>query len=61
MIVIVGVNGSGKFMIMDCFVFYIGLLSCVVLVGVGGFFYYDYVYLFESVKDLIWVYEGCCY
>ena len=26
--------------------------------GLGGFSYYDHVYLPESMKDLIWAHEG---
>lgn len=58
LIAIAGKNGRGKTTIMDNMHPYPVMPSHAGADGLGGFSYYDHVFLPESVKDFIWEHEG---
>lgn len=61
LIAIAGPNGSGKTTVMDNLTPYNLLASRAAVGALGGFSYYDHVYLPESMKDLVWAHEGRSY
>jgi exonuclease SbcC len=61
LIAIAGPNGSGKTTVMDNLTPYNLLASRAAVGTLGGFSYYDHVYLPESMKDLVWAHEGRSY
>ncbi len=58
LVAIVGRNGRGKTTIMDNMTPFPIMPSRAGADGLGGFSYYDHVYLPESVKDLVWEHGG---
>lgn len=58
LVAIVGRNGRGKTTLMDNMTPFPIMPSRAGADGLGGFSYYDHVYLPESVKDLVWEHGG---
>lgn len=61
LIAIAGPNGSGKTTVMDNLTPYNLLASRAAGGALGGFSFYDHVYLPESMKDLVWAHEDRSY
>lgn len=61
LVAIVGSNGRGKTTLMDSLHPYLVMPSRLPGTSIGGFSYYDHVYLAESEKELIWAHEGRSY
>lgn len=61
LIAIAGANGRGKTTVMDNMHPYLTMPSRAAVAGLGGFSYYDHVYLPENEKDLTWAHEGRSY
>lgn len=58
LIAFVGRNGRGKTTVMDNMTPYPLMPSCAGVDTLGGFAYYEHVYLPENIKDLIWENAG---
>ena len=61
LVAIVGDNGRGKSTVLDNMHPYLTMPSRVAGAGVGGFSYYDHVFLPVSEKELVWAQEGRSY
>lgn len=61
LIAIVGKNGRGKTTVMDNMTPYPVMPSRAGADGLGGFSYYEHVFLPESVKNLVWEHDGARY
>ena len=61
LVAIVGRNGRGKTTLMDNMTPFPIMPSRAGADGLGGFSYYDHVFLPESVKDLVWEHGGARY
>ena len=61
LVAIAGANGRGKTTVLDNMHPYLTMPSRASAPGIGGFSYYDHVFLPENEKDLVWALEGRSY